>query len=103
MHAPAKMIHGQQIHPAVAHDRGGGELVEGPLQTGPRGPALGRAPPRTHACAGAVGGVREVEQVGPLGVVELQGTGDRVEDRRRDTGQATAFELAVVLDADPGQ
>ena len=103
MHAPAKMIHGQQIHAAVAHYRGGGELVEGPLQTGPRGPALGGAPPRAHACAGAVGGVREVEQVGPFGVIELQGTGDRVEDQRPDAGRPTTLELAVVLDADPRQ
>jgi hypothetical protein len=47
--------------------------------------------------------VGEVKEVCPLGVVELKRAGDRVEHRRRHPGQGAAFQLAVVLDADPGQ
>jgi hypothetical protein len=43
-------------------------------------PRLGRSAPGPHQRAAAVGGVGQVEQVGPLGVVELEGAGDRVED-----------------------
>ena len=41
--------------------------------------------------------------MGPFGVVELQGAGDRVEDGGGDAGDRAAFELGVVLDADPGE
>jgi hypothetical protein len=33
---------------------------------------------RSHAGAGAVGGMGEVEEVGSFGVVELKGAGDRI-------------------------
>jgi hypothetical protein len=39
----------------------------------------------------------------PFGVVELEGAGDCVEHGGRDAGQGTAFQLAVVLDADAGE
>jgi hypothetical protein len=45
----------------------------------------------------------EVEQVGPFGVVELEGASDRVEDGGGDAGESAAFQLRVVLDADPGE
>ena len=69
-------------------------------------------PGRTVQCsvAGAaqdsVGAVRlagETQQVGPFGVVELQGAGQRVEHAGGDAGQGAAFELGVVLDAHLGQ
>ena len=41
--------------------------------------------------------------MGTLGVVELQGPGQRVEDALGDPGEVAALELGVVLDADPGQ
>jgi hypothetical protein len=44
-----------------------------------------------------------MEQVGPFGVVELQGAGDGVEHGCADPGQGAALELGVVLDADAGQ
>jgi hypothetical protein len=47
--------------------------------------------------------VREVEQVGPFGVVELEGSGDRVEHGGRDAGEGAAFQFGVVLDAHPGE
>jgi hypothetical protein len=45
------------------------------------------------------GGAGEVVQVVGLGLVELQGAGDRVEDFRGDTGQGAAFHLGVVVRA----
>jgi hypothetical protein len=41
--------------------------------------------------------------VGPLGVIELQGAGDGVQDTSRDSGKGTSLQLRVVLDAHPGQ
>ena len=49
------------------------------------------------------GGAGEVVQVGALGLVELQGAGEAVEDAVGDAGEVAAFELGVVLDADAGQ
>jgi len=68
------------------------------------GPALLKATSRPRALTVAVhdGGVREVEQVGPFGVVELQRPGQGVEDRCRDSSDRAALELGVVLDADRG-
>jgi hypothetical protein len=45
----------------------------------------------------------EVEQVGAFGIVELEGTCDRVEDRGGDAAEGTAFELCVVLNTHPGE
>ena len=102
VHGSAEVVGGEQVHPAVADDRRGGEGIEHPLQTRPGLPAFrGSAGP--HAGDGAVGGVGEMEQVGPFGVVEPEGAGNRVEHGRRCTGDRAAFELGVVLDADPGQ
>lgn len=101
VHSPAEMVDGKEIHPTVADDRRSGEVIESPLQARARDPALGGPSSRPHARAGAVRGVRKVEEVGAFGVVELQGPGDRIENRRRDAGQTAALELAVVLDADP--
>ena len=39
----------------------------------------------------------------PFGVVELQGACDGIEDGGRRAGERAAFELGVVLDADPGE
>jgi hypothetical protein len=47
--------------------------------------------------------VGKVEQVGSLGVVELQGAGDGVKDGGGDASDRPAFEFGVVLDADPGE
>jgi hypothetical protein len=44
-----------------------------------------------------------VQQVGAFGVVQLERSGDGVQDRGADAGQAAAFECSVVLDADAGQ
>jgi hypothetical protein len=103
VHRAAEVVGRKQIHPAVADDRRPGEGVQDPLQGGPRRPALAGPATGAHACAGAVGGLRQVEQVGSLGVVELQRAGDRVEDGGGGTGEVAAFELGVVLDAHAGR
>ena len=45
----------------------------------------------------------QVEQVGPLGLVELQGVGDAVDDAVGDAGGVAALEPGVVLDGDAGE
>jgi hypothetical protein len=47
--------------------------------------------------------VGQVEQMRPLGVVELEGAGDGVQDTSRDPGQGASLQLGVILDAHPGQ
>ncbi len=80
----------------------GGDGVQRPLQAGPHRP-LPRAAAAAQDGVGAVGLVGQAQQVGPFGVVELQGAGERVEHAGRDPGQGAAFELGVVLHAHPGQ
>ena len=67
---------------------------------------------RTRSCAGAaaargvrgiVGGARQVEEVEPLGFVELQGPGDAVEDVLGYAADVPPLEADVVLGADPGE
>jgi hypothetical protein len=50
-----------------------------------------------------VRGAGEVEQVGLLGLIELQSAGERDEDGLRRAGEVAAFEAGVVVDADAGQ
>ena len=49
------------------------------------------------------GGSGEVEQVGPLGLVELQGAGHGVEDVVRDAADVALLQADVPVGADPGQ
>ena len=58
---------------------------------------------RRQDAGGTVSLVGQVEQVGPFGVVESEGAGQRVEDAGGHSGQGAAFELGVVLHAHPGQ
>ena len=51
----------------------------------------------------AVGRARQVEQVRALGVVQLQGAGDSVQDGGGGSGDRAALELGVVLHADAGE
>jgi hypothetical protein len=60
----------------------------------------GRPAPRP---AGAAGGPDQVEQVRPLGVIELQRVRDAAEDAVRDAGGVAALEPGVVLGGDPGE
>ena len=44
----------------------------------------------------------EIEQVHALGVIEVPRTCDRVQDVVRGSGEVTAFQLGVVVEADAG-
>src|SRR2546428_12290780 len=91
-----------QVHAAVTYERGSlGDRVESPLQAWANDPLFGRTAPGSCDRAGAVRGSGEVDQVRPLGVVELDGAGDGVEDTGRHPGEGAAFELGV--DAHAGQ
>ena len=46
---------------------------------------------------------REIEEVGALGVVELQRPCERLEHGVGDSGGVAAFEAGVVVDADAGE
>ena len=50
-----------------------------------------------------VGGAGEVEQVGALGLVELQRAGQPFEHELGDAADVAALQALVVLDADTGQ
>ena len=52
---------------------------------------------------GADGGPGQVEQVRPLGLIQLQRADQRVQHRLRDAAQIAPLQPGVVLDADPGQ
>ena len=51
----------------------------------------------TSGPARGAGRVEEVDQMGALGLVELEGMGDAVDDALGDTGRIAAFEPDVVL------
>ena len=59
-----------------------------------------RAPPTGRACAALTG---QREEVGPLGLVELEGGGERVEDALGGAGEAAALHPDVVVDGDAGE
>ena len=103
MHGSAQVVAGEQIHPAVADDRWGGELLEHPSQARLGAPALAGTAAGSHAGAGAVGSVSQMEQVGALGVIELQSSGDRIQDRDGYASDRAPFKLRVVLHADSGK
>jgi len=62
---------------------------------GGRWPAAGAT--AGPGCAG------KVEQMFPLGLIELQRPGERIEHALGHAGEVPALELGVVLDADTGQ
>ena len=97
-------VRGDEVHAAVAHEgRAGGDCVERPLQTR-SGRRLERRTLRSAANRGcAVGGSGEECEVFSFGVVELEGAGDRVEDLFGCAVDRAAFDLGVVLDAEPGE
>jgi hypothetical protein len=87
--SPAEPVGGKDVHPVVADIGGSADAVKDAQQTLPharwaRGAARpgGPGPARRTAprLAGCAGGGSEIEQMRPLGLVELQGARQRVED-----------------------
>ena len=96
---PAEGIAGQDVEAAVADERGGaGHRVEHALHTG-RDRRLAAPSWGAHG----LGGAGEVEQVLPLGVVELQGTGDGVEDVVGHAADVALLQADIPVGADPGE
>lgn len=99
-----ELIGGEDVQAAVADEgRSGGDGVQRPLQAAVGCPLPGAAASASGECVRAVGGLREVEQVGAFGFVELEGPGHGFEDGGGDTGEVAAFELGVVLHAHVGE
>jgi Aldo/keto reductase family len=81
----------------VPHERRrSGHRVEHPLHARPNSLRRRAARPR-HRLRRA----RQVEEVGPLGVVELKRPDERLGHRLGDAAQVAALEAGVVVDADP--
>ena len=96
----AEPVGGEDVAAGVPHvRRHPGHGVEGLLDAGPD---LLRAgpPPGSY---GAVGRPGQVEQMDPLGLVELQRGGQGVEDALGDPAEIAPLEPDVVVDADPGE
>jgi pimeloyl-ACP methyl ester carboxylesterase len=98
----AELVGGQQVQPGVTHvGRGGGHRVEDAPHAGAN-PLLGGAPGRPRRGGGSAA-TSEVEQMGALRLVELQGAGDALEDALGRAGCPAALQPDVVVDADSGQ
>ena len=54
-------------------------------------------------CAGGAGGADQIDEMGPLGLIQLQGASDAVDDALGDAGGVAALEPRVVLAGDAGQ
>jgi hypothetical protein len=96
-----KVVGGEDVEAVIADVGGGaGDRVECPLDLGPDA-WLVLAPAR--ACPGRLGGAGEVEDVGALGVVELERPGQCLQDALGGAAHVSAFKARVVLDAHAGQ
>jgi hypothetical protein len=94
-----ELVGGQDVQAPVEHERGRADhRVQDALHRGPDS-LSGRPAARR---AGRASGAEQVEQVGPLGVVELQGVGDGVDDAVGDAGGVAALQPGVVLAGDAG-
>src|SRR4051794_11200042 len=92
-------ISGQDVEARIAYERGTvADGVEDVLH--PWAYLLGGW---TTVGGALFGSVHDVEQVGALDVVQLEGAGDGIEDVVGDATNGAALELGVVLDTDPGE
>lgn len=96
---PAECVARQDVRAAVDDGcRGVGHRVEEALDIGPH--ALRGRRFTTSARTGS-GGAGQVVEVGPFGVVQPQGAGERVQDGVGHPGEVASFQAGVVLDAAP--
>src|SRR4029453_6503058 len=92
-----ELVGGQEVQASVEHEPGCADhRVQDPLDGGPD--LLWGRPAAWPA--GRARAAEQVEQMGPLGVVELQGVGDGVDDALGDAGGVAALEPGVVLAGD---
>ena len=97
----SELVGGEDVEAVVAHVGGGaGDRVERPLDLGPDALSWSGA---GAAAPVRVGGAGEVEEVGALGVVELERPGQCVEHALGDAAHVSALEAGVVRDAHAGQ
>lgn len=90
----------QDVEPAIVDEgRERDDRVDDPPDAG--ADALRPGSPARHPLD--VRDPDEIEQMGPLGLVELQRPADGVKDLVRDPARVAAFEPRVVLDADVGK
>jgi hypothetical protein len=92
-------VRGEDVQAPVLHDRGRAcDRVEDMLNARPdpllRRAATGSGRRARRPC--------EVEEVRTLGLVELKGTGQRLQNAFGDPAQVPALEADVVVDADSG-
>ena len=80
-----------------------GDGLERPTQAESRRRLARRTPPGAARGGDAIGGAREVEQVGALGLVELQRPRQGLEDPGGCAGDLAALQAGVVLDAEASQ
>ena len=93
-------VGGQDVQASVEHERGrAGHRVDDALH---RGPDVLRGGPAARR-AGAASGADQVEQMRPLGLIELQCVRDAVDDALGDAGGVAALEPGVVLAGDAGE
>jgi hypothetical protein len=58
---------------------------------------------RPADCTGGAGGADQVEKMRPLGLIELEGASNAVDDALRDSGGVATLKPRVVLARDPRQ
>jgi hypothetical protein len=96
----AEPVGGQDVPAAVAHIRRRiSDRVQDALHA--RSDPLGRT--ATWAPRRRVGRPGQVEQVAPLGLVQLQGLSEGVQHALGDPAQVAPLQAGVVVDAHPGQ
>ncbi len=90
----SEVVGGQDVQASVEHERGrAAHRVQDALHRGPD--ALRGRPAARRTGRGS--GADQVEQMRPLGLIELQCVRDAVDDALRDAGGVAALEPGVVL------
>ena len=93
-------VRGQDVSAGVAYVRRRvGDHIQDPLHTGPDARLRGATP----GAQGGVPGAGQVEQVGPLCLIELQRIGECFQHAFRYPVEVAAFQPGVVVDAHAGE
>ena len=93
-------VRGEDVYARVPHERRrSGHRVEHALHARPDP----LPPPPTSSVSRQLGRTGQIEEVGPLGVVQLKSAGERLEHPLRDPVQVAALQAGVVVGTDPGE